>query len=281
VASGRRVPVIYDAHTTLASELPAYNLGLPSGIKRRIGRLLDRLVPTIADHTIAVTESIRDYLVDISAVEPDRADVVSNGVEIEHFDVTDRDRPLAVPPTETVTYAGNLAPYQRIDLLLEAFGKVRGQRSSSRLLIATTDPFDPFERQAQALGIRESVDVVSTGFEDLPALLAQTDVAVNPRVVCEGIPQKNLNYMASGVPLVSFQSSANPYVHEETGIAVKDGDTDAFAAALLRLLSEPKTRQRMGQAARTRVGQMSWLNQASKIESIYRAVLERRRGSGA
>jgi len=42
---GRRIPLIYDAHTLLASELPSYGLGLPRAVKEGIGRSLDRRLP--------------------------------------------------------------------------------------------------------------------------------------------------------------------------------------------------------------------------------------------
>src|SRR5262249_45058980 len=39
------LPIVYDAHTLLETELPYYPLGLPDGVKRAIGRALDRWLP--------------------------------------------------------------------------------------------------------------------------------------------------------------------------------------------------------------------------------------------
>ncbi|MGH7572072.1 MAG: glycosyltransferase family 4 protein, partial [Gemmatimonadota bacterium] len=39
------IPILYDAHTTLESELPSYRMGLPGSFKRSFGRLLDRRLP--------------------------------------------------------------------------------------------------------------------------------------------------------------------------------------------------------------------------------------------
>jgi glycosyltransferase involved in cell wall biosynthesis len=57
-----RIPLIFDAHTLLTSELPFYHLGLPVRVKRRIGATLDRRLPAIADHVITVTDRIRSRL---------------------------------------------------------------------------------------------------------------------------------------------------------------------------------------------------------------------------
>jgi hypothetical protein len=39
---GRRVPLVFDAHTLLMSELPYYALGLPTAAKATLGRWGDR-----------------------------------------------------------------------------------------------------------------------------------------------------------------------------------------------------------------------------------------------
>lgn len=273
-SNSESLPIIYDAHTTLASELPSYGLGLPGVVKHGIGRLLDRTVPGFADHTIAVSESIRSYLIEIAAADPDRTDVVGNGVDIAPFQALERDVGGG-RGSETVVYAGNLAPYQRIDLLLDAFAELKDLRKSSRLLIATQDSFQEYERHARSLGVRDSIEVVTSGFEELLELLARADVAVNPRVVCDGVPQKNFNYMASSLPVVSFRSSSEPSVHGKTGLAVPDGDTTGLAKALLKLLTDEDARHRMGRAARTHVEEFSWRSRAEEVESIYRNVLER------
>src|SRR5262245_41390288 len=46
---GARVPVIYDAHTLLASELPYYGPSLPAQLKRSLGLRLDRWLPKWSD----------------------------------------------------------------------------------------------------------------------------------------------------------------------------------------------------------------------------------------
>ena len=61
-AVAARIPVVYDAHTLLASELPYYGPGLLPRATRTVGRKLDHWLPKWSDHIIAVTELIRDKL---------------------------------------------------------------------------------------------------------------------------------------------------------------------------------------------------------------------------
>ncbi len=79
------VPVVFDAHTLLASELPTYPFGLGRRTLRALGWWLDGALPRRADQVIAVTRQMRDLLVSGHGLAEDRVSVISNGVEIAHF----------------------------------------------------------------------------------------------------------------------------------------------------------------------------------------------------
>jgi glycosyltransferase involved in cell wall biosynthesis len=260
------VPIVYDAHTTLAGELPYYPLGLPRWLKRAVGAGLDRRLPRRADHIIAVTDSIRDRLVAIGAAVPERIHVIPNGVDWERFRVEHS----AGRDGRTVIFTGNLSPYQGVDLLIEAFARLRARRPDARLIIVTDSSFAPYEATAQELGVRDAIDLRNVPFAQQPALLATAGVAVNPRVQCDGIPQKLVNYMAAGAPIVSFDGSAVHLRHEVTGLRVPDGDTVAMAHAIERLLDDRALAERLGNAARQQVQRdFSWDGVAARVERVY------------
>ena len=264
LAAKRAAPVIYDAHTTLQAELPYYRLGFPAGWIRRAGARLDRWLPPRADHTIAVSIALRDRLVG-GGLSPQAVTVIPNGVRWQRF-ATKR----ASPAGETLIFTGNLSRYQGIDLLLESFARVRARRPAARLQIVTDSTFAPFEEQAQRLGVRDGIEVRSATVDEQAVLLAEADVAVNPRVNCDGIPQKLLNYMAAGKAIASFDGSAVHLAHERTGLRVRDGDVDAMAEAVERLLRDRELAARLGGAARQQVRQeFSWEHVAARVEAVY------------
>jgi glycosyltransferase involved in cell wall biosynthesis len=80
--------------------------------------------------------------------------------------------------------------------------------SPTCLRILTNDSFQDYEILSRSLGIRDRIDVRPVRLEDLPEELSAATVAVNPRIACDGLPQKLLNYMAAGCPIVSFAGSA-------------------------------------------------------------------------
>lgn len=92
---------------------------------------------------------------------------------------------------------------------------------------------------------------------------------MNPRVACAGIPQKLLNYMASGTPTVSFAGSAKAITHQKDKLVVADGDLRAFADAILQLLSQPALAEKLGLAAQLLVERRySWEAAAEAVERI-------------
>jgi glycosyltransferase involved in cell wall biosynthesis len=48
-----RIPMVYDAHTLLGSELGFFRLGLPRRLAVALGEHLDRRLPRLADHVIS------------------------------------------------------------------------------------------------------------------------------------------------------------------------------------------------------------------------------------
>ena len=166
--AGRRVPLVYDAHTMLTSELPSYSLGLPMFAKRGLSHALDRMLPALADHTVTVSQKIRDTLVGEIGMPADRVTTMANGVEFEHFDPAPHAPPSASGP-QRVIFTGNLAAYQGLDHLLRAFQRVLQKVPDARLAIGTDDRFDAYEALSAELGIRAAIDMQP----DQPAIARQ------------------------------------------------------------------------------------------------------------
>jgi glycosyltransferase involved in cell wall biosynthesis len=270
---GQRVPLVFDAHTLLMSELPYYRFGLPIAAKSALGRLGDRIFPRLAEHTLCVTETIRDKLVEQAGIAPGRVSVVTNGIELEHFEPARH----VMPPRragKTVIFTGNLAEYQGIDVMLKAFRLVLAAVPEARLLIATDSSFRPYETLARELGIRDRIDLVSSPrFDDLPRLLLSADVALNPRTDCDGIPVKLLNYMAAARPAVSFATAAPGVTHGVNGWLADSGNVDALGAGVVALLQNPAKADVIGRGGRDYVEHYaSWPKAAERCEQIFESL---------
>jgi glycosyltransferase involved in cell wall biosynthesis len=262
-------PLVFDAHTILETELPFYS---PRSVRllAHVGRLLDRSLPRWADQVIVVSNEIRARFIE-HGLPAERVSLVPNGVEDRFFGAPRR--PPAAggePAAPCLVFAGNLAPYQGIDLLLQVFAESRGRRPGLRLRILSDGPFAPYEALASALAIRDAIELVPTSLDDLPAELPAADILLNPRVIGAGVPQKMLNYMAAGRPIVSFAGTARYLDHEHNALVVANYDVHGFADAILRLIGDRALAQRLGnEARRLAYDELGWSRTAARVESVY------------
>jgi glycosyltransferase involved in cell wall biosynthesis len=272
-----RIPLIYDAHTLLDSELEHYEMGLPRSSLRTFGRMVDHYAPRLATHVIATTETIKYVLTKRHGLADDRVTIVTGGVELDHFD-----RPAtASAESPTLIYTGNLAAFQGIEQMLRAFQIVRQARDDVRLRIVTNGNFGRYTTLTRQLGIDDAIELLPDSYALLPERLSAATIALNPRPLATGLPQKLLNYMAAGRPIVSFAGSAERLVHGKHGWLVKGSAYAAFAQSILHVLANPGLAQRLGDNARrlARV-EFSWPYQGKLIEDTYRALLQPQANDG-
>lgn len=261
-----RTPIVFDSHTLLGSELSTYFPHFLGGPVNWLGRILDSRLIHYADAVIGVMDEITNFYA--SRGKPDLPVLTAtNGVEYERFirASTAGDNVSSV----RIVFAGNLSGYQGFDLLIAAFRKIRQQRQDIELMVAAPET----DAVLASMGIEnphdEGILLYPGGFSELPRILASADIAVNPRTVCPGIPQKLLNYMAAALPTVSFEGSSTVLVHEQTGLIVPNGDIDGFAAAIMRLADASALRLRLGSAARTLVEtEHNWEQVAVTFERV-------------
>ena len=115
--------------------------------------------------------------------------------------------------------------------------------------------------------------------EDIPAVLATSDVFVLPSFYREGIPRVLLEAASMGLPIVTTDSPGCREAVEDgvNGFLVPPRDPDALARAILRLIEEPELRRRFGQASRQRaVERFDLAKIAEQTRSIYQDLLARK-----
>jgi glycosyltransferase involved in cell wall biosynthesis len=266
------VPVVFDVHTLLSSELPYYPLGLPRSWLYRIGECLDRLIPPRADHIVAVTHAIRDKLMRQIGIAGDKVTTVYTAHEGGASGPAPGDEVREAP--NTLIYTGTLESYQGIDLMLKALRKVLDQRPDVRLKIVSDSTLEPHRHLIQDLHLADNLDLVQADYFRLGRDLHSAMIALSPRVICDGLPVKVLNYMATGRAIVAFAGSAEILKNEQTGLVIKDNDIDAFAAAVLRLLGNTGLARELGRNAQSHVEEFFvWESAAKLLETIYSGLL--------
>lgn len=224
----RPFPLIFTAHNLIGRDLSS-RLGIPF-----IGFHCTRI--------LAVSPSVADSLA-ACGVPRSKIEVIPNGIDLHHYDPALQDRAAArqsfgLPDNAfVVASAARLSREKGLDTLLVA----AAQRTGMTFLLAGEGPLkSALLRQAptnaQLLG----------RVADVAALLSAADVfAVPSRREGQGISA--LEAMAAGVPLVATRIGglADMLTDGETALLIPSDDPDALAAALSRLKSDARLRQKL------------------------------------
>lgn len=180
--------------------------------------------------------------------------------------------------TPTIGYLGRLEPEKCLEVLVEAVPLVLEACPGARFVIAGAGSA---ERQlkdlAATFGVSEAVDW--PGWIPGPAsVLARIHVYANTWP-WEGYGMAMAEAMAYGIPVVAPDSGASPELvsHEETGLLFATGQPQSLAAALIRLVSERQTAERLGQRAHDRAdAEFGAAAVAERVLGCYRDLVAER-----
>jgi glycosyltransferase involved in cell wall biosynthesis len=231
---------------------------------------------------IAVTEFIKKVFEIRGGQSANQVHVIPNGIEDSFIKLANkarRDSAASEFEESTVAarlaapvflFAGNTAAYQGIDLMLKAFALVLQRVPGARLRILTNESFTAYHRLMENLGISDKLSIMDVDLDELPRMLVQADVLINPRTKCAGIPQKLLNYMGSGRPVVSFAGSAKIIKNRIDGLIVENGDIQGLADAMFELVSSWELRKALSEAALKKIMmRYTWSSAAKQAQAVF------------
>jgi 1,2-diacylglycerol 3-alpha-glucosyltransferase len=275
-------PLIYNAINTMVDELPTYDFIRPKVLARWMGRVLDYWVPRLANHIIADTQQLYEFML-TQGISEKRAQVVPSGVNVSMFSGKSGDRireRYNVQGKPLVIYTGTFDRFQGLDELIAGFPEVVAQCPEATLMLVggtvNEAHSEHYRRRAAELGIERNVIIISAPFGEIPEYLAAANVAVVPRV-CEtagGIPTKLLNYMAAGKAIVCHQSSAAFLNHLESAWLVPTGAPREFAEGIFAIIRDPGLATHLGERVlRLADTTYSWQSIARQVEEVYLKVL--------
>lgn len=214
--------------------------------------------------------------------------VVPLGIELERF-ASDRAR-AEIPAMgrragETVIlFVGRLRHYKGLDDMLHAMREI----PATLVIVGEGPERARLEALHARLGLGDRVRFAGhVDDAELPAWMAAADIGVLPsNSPAEAWGLAMIEMMASGLPVVCTEVGTGTSVVNqdgESGFVVPPRDPAALAAAVNRLVADPKLRERMGRAARHRaLSRFSREAMVRGVEEAYAEAIElhRRRAGG-
>lgn len=238
---------------------------------------IERQLAARSDRLVAVSEEIRDALLDLGIGRPAQYEIIPLGLDLEPYvsfegppgalrralDVPE-DRPL-------IAVVARLAPVKDHDTLLQSLLSIP---QAHLAVIGDGELRAPLTATAGRLGMADRVHFAGW-WHDMPAALADVDAVVLTSRN-EGTPMALIEAAAAGRPIVATNVGgvARVVLDGRTGMLTAPGDPTAVAAALARLLQDPALRVRMGDEGRAHVRRSFGLQSSlDRLATLYDEML--------
>jgi glycosyltransferase involved in cell wall biosynthesis len=234
-----------------------------------------RFLATGVDRYIAVSHEVARRLHQVFNIPVRKINVVHNGIPLPTIDA----------PANTALRRTLMRGTDRAIVLVTArLDKQKGHHYLLRaaslvptavfVLVGDGPERASLEAQARALGLSDRVTFL--GYRnDVGDLLTTCDLFVLPSLF-EGLPLSVLEAMAAGKPVVAtaIGGTDEAIVQGHTGLLVRPGDPVALAAAIQKVLSNPKLARRLAAAGKARVHEhFSADAMVQNVTNIYEQIL--------
>lgn len=247
-----------------------------AGIPVIIWEALDLLALRQFGHVIGVSCSIIRSL-KRAGIRPERLTWIPNGV-----------RPYAHTSLNAVQtgikkwgkgrlvgVVGRLSPEKGHDVLIDAFGLLQKDRPDIRCVILGDGPLRQklericrerrLDRNIRFLGYQETMDGWYSVF-NLFLLPSRR----------EAWPVTLLEAMAAGLPIAATRTGDIPRMvkHGKSGLLIQPGDSQSMSQAIIKIMSDPALRNRLGREADKISRSYSEQRCASRVLEVYASLLE-------
>ncbi len=236
-----------------------------------------------ADAVIATNESYREVALSRGGKSPDKVAIVRSGPRLDRFQPVPPEPELKRGRKYMGVYLGVMGVQDGVDYAVRAVRHAldAGLKDTCFTFVGKGDAFDDLQVLAAKLGLIDDGTVVFTGRVsdlDLRRYLSTADFAIAPdpkdplNDLCT--MNKIIEYMAMGLPIVSFDLKESRFSAQEAAVYVPNNDEQAMGRAIVDLVNNPEQRHVMRQAARERITNgLSWEYSRGVLIDFYDELL--------
>ena len=222
---GRKTPVVISDTTT-----PDFKYGIVT----RIGK--DLLYPS-ASGFIAQTEVAANYNRERFKNRLN-IKVIPNAIkDVVRYDI---------PKNDWIVTVGRLSIEKGQDRLIEAFSKIHSKKGWKLVFAGEGPMLEKLKNDVLEKKLDDSV-VFLGKVKNVDRLLSESKIFTLPSRL-EGYPNALCEAMAAGLPCLVFDGFPHEEIFENNkeGIAIKNGDVDAFSKSLKLLMNDKNRREYLG-----------------------------------
>lgn len=267
------LPTILTVHDLLVYDYPAlcqsesvvyFRLFLRHSIKK-------------ATHIITVSQKVKDDIIRIFNVCPDKINVTHLGINPIFKRVTEgavlaQIRKKYVIPEKYILFVGNLEPKKNLERLISAFSQLKSAKKIRHKLVIVGKKGWKYDRTLKLIDkLKINEEIILTGYvieKDLPAIYSMADVFAFPSIY-EGFGIPPLEAMACGVPVIVSNTGALPETTGGSCLQVNPYNVDEIAQGINQLITNDNLRQIVVQQGYNWVNKFSWEKTAKKTMEVY------------
>jgi glycosyltransferase involved in cell wall biosynthesis len=242
----------------------------------RIRRLMEPLLCRHADKIIAVSNDLRNRLVQFLKLPESKIEVVHEGVSSIYKPIHDsgsiKEKYSISRPF--VFHVSNLSPKKNPKILLKTFGEVIKKNFDLDLVIAGARWTNKHVKSMiKKLDLASNVKILGyVPEQDLVCLYSAAELFFSPTLhETFGFPV--LEAMACGIPVVASNAYSIPEVAGNAAILCDPHDYNSFADNIIRVLENPKLREKMRVNGLKNANFFSWERCAKQTTKIFKQIL--------
>ena len=245
-----------------------------SGLRLQgLARWTERLAWRGADICLPVTRVLAREL-EAEGVPPQRIEVVPNGVGAAFLDGNAKSESireqLGLRDKLILGFTGFVRSWHGMDRAISLLADGHLPENAHLLMVGDGPALPELKAQAERLGVAEKVTFTGVAQRDeIPALVAAFDIALQPYVVPYASPLKLFEYLALARAVVA-PATANileVLTHGEDALLFDSEDPEAFSTAIVQLAGDARLRERIGEAGRQTLQQkdLTWCRNAKRV----------------
>ncbi len=270
------IPRVETYYTYFEEYLDHYLPLIPPALMRSIARWFCNHVDAVIAPSRAMKDALRGYgvYIPIHIIPTGSEDIFLNPREQSGY----RRRKGIHPDRPVLLTVGRVAYEKNIDFLLDVLAGVRRSIPEVLFVIAGAGPALPgLKNWARRLGIDDHIPFV--GYLDRETSLLDLYGAGDLFVFASRTETQGLVFleaMAMGVPVVSTAvMGTKDILRRAIGAIVAEEHAGKFASEVVKVLQDPKMRNRLGEEAITYARSRSSGEMAARMSSLYESVIEK------
>jgi 1,2-diacylglycerol 3-alpha-glucosyltransferase len=274
-----RAKLVVSYHTYFEQYFHHYLPLVPTAWLKMLSRAISRAQLNRVDLVIAPSQQMAGVLTEYGVSVPIR--VLPTGLDLELFRGGDgarfRERYGIAADRPVMLTVGRVAFEKNLEFLIDVLERVRADVPDVLFVIAGEGPaLDPLRKRVARRGLSESLLFV--GYLDRATGLLDCYRSADIFVFASQTETQGLvllEAMALGTPVISTAVMGTQSVLADApGALVVDENVDGFAAAAIRLLSDPEERHKLARlAARDISARWSGGEMARQLREIYRGLV--------